>query len=153
MLFDQIEEEPQQQKETKADTFHQLKLETKQHSAEEKDATFKANQTLGDQVDLLTLLPDNFSEIPYVTQINAKKKVMENFNTELTKLTGRKNLVIKNKDYTLIYNTCIHMLEDKNMLVYMEAIRNVELLSMLLGQGLKPKVKQFINLIATKYGE
>ena len=29
MLFDQIEEEPQQQKETKADTFHQLKLETK----------------------------------------------------------------------------------------------------------------------------
>ena len=58
---------------------------------------------------------------------------MENFNTELTKLTGRKNLVIKNKDYTLIYNTCIHMLEDKNMLVYMEAIRNVELLSMLLG--------------------
>jgi hypothetical protein len=79
--------------------------------------------------------------------------MMEQFNSELVKLVGRKNLVIKNKDYTVIYNTSIHMLEDKNMLVYLEAIRNVELLSMLLGQQLKPKVKQFINLIANKYGE
>lgn len=78
---------------------------------------------------------------------------MEQFNAELAKLVGRKNLVIKSKDYTVIYNTAIHMLEDKNMLVYLEAIRNVELLSMLLGQQLKPKVKQFINLIANKYGE
>lgn len=34
-------------------------------------------------IDLLTLLPENFQEIPYVTKINAKKEVMEQFNTEL----------------------------------------------------------------------
>lgn len=29
----------------------------------------------------------------------------------------------------MLFNICIHMLEDKNMLVYLEAIRNIELLS------------------------
>ena len=43
-------------------------------------------------VDLLSLIPENFSEIPYVTQINAKKKVMEQFNSELQKLVSKKNI-------------------------------------------------------------
>jgi hypothetical protein len=42
------------------------------------------------EVDLLTLLPDNFNEIPYITQINAKKKAMEGFNNELEKLLAKK---------------------------------------------------------------
>jgi hypothetical protein len=80
---------------------------------------------------------------------------MEQFNNELSKLVARrKSITIKNKDYTMIFNTAVHILEDKNMLVYLEAIKNVELLSNLLGQQLKqPKVKQFINLVASKYGE
>lgn len=32
-------------------------------------------------------------------------------------------------EYTQIFNTMIHMLEDKNMLVFMEAIKTVELLA------------------------
>lgn len=61
---------------------------------------------------------------------------------------------VKNKDYTMLFNISVHMLEDKNMLVYLEAIRNIELLSQLLGQQIKQvKVKQFISLIANKYGE
>lgn len=61
---------------------------------------------------------------------------------------------MKNKDYTVIFNICVHMLEDKNMLVYLEAIRSIELLSQLLGQQIKQiKVKQFVNLIANKYGD
>ena len=30
--------------------------------------------------DLLTLIPENFNEIPYISQINVKKKSMETFN-------------------------------------------------------------------------
>ena len=36
--------------------------------------------------DLLTLIPENFQEIPYTPSINTKKKAMEVFNTELGKL-------------------------------------------------------------------
>ena len=43
------------------------------------------------------------------------------------------SIPVKQKDYTLIYNTVAHMLEDKNMLVFVEAIKSVELMSCLLG--------------------
>lgn len=64
-----------------------------------------------------------------MTKINAKKEIMEQFNTELNKLIQRKNVHVKSKDYTMLFNISVHMLEDKNMLVYLEAIRNIELLS------------------------
>ena len=58
------------------------------------------------------------------------------------------------KDYTLVFNTMMHMLEDKNMLVFLEAIKTVELLVSLLGKELKAlKVKTWINLISSKYSE
>ena len=63
---------------------------------------------------------------------------------------------MKTKDYALIYNTVVHMLEDKNMLVFLEAIKSVELLVTLLGKDsmLKPvKIKTFLNLMAGKYSE
>jgi hypothetical protein len=37
-------------------------------------------------VDLTTLLPEKFSEIPYITQINTKKQRIEQFNQCLEKL-------------------------------------------------------------------
>lgn len=104
-------------------------------------------------------MPENFQEIPYISQINVKRKSMESFNNELVKLGEGKRpgtVPVKNKDYTLIYNTVAHMLEDKNMLVFVEAIKSVELLCCLIGpyNYLKqPKVKSWINLLAGKYGE
>ncbi len=44
------------------------------------------------------------------------------------------------------------MLEDKNMLVFMEAIKSVELL-IILQQLKKEKIKPFVTLLAGKYGE
>jgi hypothetical protein len=62
------------------------------------------------EVDLLSMIPENFAEIPYLTQINTKKKSMEAFNAELEKLIQRKNRVlIANKDYTLIFNVVTHV--------------------------------------------
>ena len=62
---------------------------------------------------------------------------MESFNAELVKLKeysrGPGIVPIKNRDYTLIINTVIHMLEDKNMLVFLEGIKTVELLANLIG--------------------
>ena len=114
-----------------------------------------------DPVDLLTLVPENFQEIPYTPSINTKKQAMAAFNQELAKLAQQQakqkgQSVAKVKDYALIFNTVVHMLEDKNMLVFLEAIKTVELLANLLGKenSLKPaKVKTFINLMAGKYSE
>jgi hypothetical protein len=44
-------------------------------------------------------LPENFSEIPYLSQINVKKKGMETLNLELEKLVQKRQIVI-NKDYS-----------------------------------------------------
>ena len=40
-------------------------------------------------------------------------------------------VTVKVKDYSMLLNVVIHMLEDKNMLVFMEAIKSVELLAIL----------------------
>ena len=60
------------------------------------------------EVDLSSIVPDNFSEIPYITQINAKKKVMETFNNELEKLVTKK-FPVANRDYNLIFNVVTHV--------------------------------------------
>ena len=60
------------------------------------------------EVDLSSIVPDNFSEIQYITQINAKKKVMETFNNELEKLVTKKSPVT-NRDYNLIFNVVTHV--------------------------------------------
>lgn len=57
---------------------------------------------------------------------------MELFNTELSKILEKgSSAVIKQKDYSIIFNTVLHMLEDKNMLVFLEAIKALELLATL----------------------
>jgi hypothetical protein len=45
------------------------------------------------------------------------------------------------------------MLEDKNMLVFLEAIKTVELLAILIGNKMSTKIKAYVNLITGKYGE
>ena len=63
---------------------------------------------------------------------------------------------MKNKDYMIIINTIIHMLEDKNMLVFVEAIKTVELLAKILGPHnliKTAKIKLIIGLLAGKFGE
>ncbi len=88
-------------------------------------------------MDILILVPADFAEIPYTTQINTKKKSMETFNNELIKLAEKSNVIVKTKDFTNILNTVQHMLEDKNMLVFLEAIKTVELLAILIGPKLQ----------------
>jgi len=59
-----------------------------------------------------------------------------------------------NKDYSSIFNIVVHMLEDPNMLVFIEAVKMVEHLAMLLKQTIKgAKMKQFVQILADKYKE
>ena len=47
-----------------------------------------------------------------------------------------------------------HILEDPNMLVFIEAIKTIEYLAILLKQTIKQsKMKQFVKLLADKYTE
>ena len=116
------------------------------------------------QVDLSLLVPENFSEIPYVNQINTKRRAMESFNQELLKLVNKQKMlnqtgsegesVAKIKDYTPTLNIIVHMLEDPNMLVFIEAIKTIEYFSILCGKSVKQaKMKQFVQLLADKYKE
>jgi hypothetical protein len=53
--------------------------------------------------------------------------------------------MIKIKDYSVILNVTTHILEDPNMLVFIEGIKTVEYLSILISSQLKgPKIKTFI---------
>lgn len=61
---------------------------------------------------------------------------MEIFNGELNKLVARQDVVVKLKDYSIIMNTVVHMLEEKNMLVFLEGIKTVELLALILKTAL-----------------
>lgn len=46
------------------------------------------------------------------------------------------------------------MLEDSNALVFLEAIKTVELLTLTIGKTIKAKkMKQFVNLLADKFKE
>jgi len=57
---------------------------------------------------------------------------MELFNAEIQKVLDKGSAaIIKQKDYSVIFNTVLHMLEDKNMLVFLEAIKSLELLASL----------------------
>lgn len=79
---------------------------------------------------------------------------MELFNHELLKILEKgSHAVIKQKDYSSITNIIFHMLEDKNMLVFTEAMRSVELLAKLDQMKNQAKTKQFITVLAGKYGE
>jgi hypothetical protein len=61
--------------------------------------------------------------------------------------------VVKIKDYSTILNIVIHMLEDPNMLVFIEAIKMTEHMCQLLKSNIKQKMKQLISLLADKYKE
>ena len=88
---------------------------------------------------------------------------MEQLNQELEKICAMQNqeriegqniTLVKTKDYSLILNVTTHILEDPNMLVFIEGIKAVEYLSILISSQLKgPKIKNFIQLLADKYKE
>lgn len=90
-------------------------------------------------VDLFNVVPENFSELPRLTQIKQKQKGMEAFNHELEKLRQKAagEVIIKSKDYSSIFNVTSSLLEDPNMLVFIEAIKTVEHLAALLRSSLK----------------
>lgn len=82
---------------------------------------------------------------------------MEQFNQELENLVKKQKdepvNVVRIKDYSAIFNVIVHMLEDPNTLVFIEAIKMVEHLCYLLKGSIKQKMKQFISLLADKYKE
>jgi hypothetical protein len=97
--------------------------------------------------DLFLLVPENFFEIAYVNQISMKRKAMEAFNSELSKLAKKQLIldqrdsdaesVVKLKDYSQVLNVVVHILEDPNMLVFIEGIKTVEYFSILCKGSIK----------------
>ena len=64
------------------------------------------------------------------------------------------SFTLQKKDYSQILNIIGHMLEDSNVLVYMEAIKSVEYLATIMNKQIKAKkVKHFVQLLVDKYKE
>ncbi len=71
-----------------------------------------------ENIDLFTVLPNEFFEIPYVTALKNKKVILENVNKKLLEYKS-----IKDKDYKDFLNIVNHAIDDLNILVNLEGIK------------------------------
>ncbi|CAD8196337.1 unnamed protein product [Paramecium octaurelia] len=98
-------------------------------------------------IDLHTLLPDKFFEMPYYKH-NEKKNMTEQFAKNLEKYDGD---IDNSKDYGSIYAIIITLLEESNYLIYSQGMRCVKGLVRLLRRGIpQPVAKHFFILILDK---
>ncbi|CAD8205048.1 unnamed protein product [Paramecium octaurelia] len=98
-------------------------------------------------IDLHTLLPDKFFEMPYYKH-NEKKNITEQFAKNLEKYDGD---IDNSKDYGSIYAIIITLLEESNYLIYSQGMRCVKGLVRLLRRGIpQPVAKHFFILILDK---
>jgi len=84
---------------------------------------------------------------------------MEQLNSDLENLVKKQGndpepIVKLSKDYSPIFNVVVHMMEDPNMLVFIEGIKMIEMLACLLKNSIKSsKMKKFVEQLADKYKE
>jgi len=134
------------------------------------DGTFKAGVENSkkplnpeQKVDLATLMPDKYLEIPYISngqnegknlkghQQNEKKKKLEEFNQKIEHTLKSGMVIDGSKDYSFIINLMILMLEDKNILINQEATRTVShLLKICKSNFPQAKLKHIVTLIIEK---
>ena len=93
------------------------------------------NNNSPDVNDILSVLPNEFFEYHFLTQFQAKIKLLEESNNILNKI---KNIKDKEKNLIDVYRTINYSIEDSNILIHLEGIKILENICRL--------VKNFINL-------
>ena len=93
------------------------------------------NNNSPDVNDIISILPNEFFEYHFLTQFQAKIKLLENSNNILNKI---KNIRDKEKNLVDVYKTINYSIEDSNILIHLEGIKLLENICRL--------VKNFINI-------
>lgn len=105
------------------------------------------------KLDLSSIVPLDFDKLPYVNQIMEKNKALKEFSYKLQDAIDMQK-TMSNEDNYKVYNTLVLMLEDSNVLVYLEAIKIIELLSKLQDKNIIGKYsKKFVNVLFDKFKE
>lgn len=84
---------------------------------ENENSELNVNQNT-ENIDLFSVLPNEFFNIPYITALKAKKEILENVNKKLLELQS-----IKDKDYKDFLNIVNYAIDDVNILINLEGIR------------------------------
>ena len=93
------------------------------------------NNNSPDVNDIISILPNEFFEYHFLTQFQAKIKLLENTNNILNKI---KNIRDKERNLIDVYKTINYSIEDSNILIHLEGIKLLENICRL--------VKNFINI-------
>ena len=93
------------------------------------------NNNNPDVNDILSVLPNEFFEYHFLTQFQAKIKLLEEANNILNKI---KNIKDKEKNLIDVYRTINYSIEDSNILIHLEGIKILENICRL--------VKNYINI-------
>ena len=73
--------------------------------------------------DILSIIPNEFYEYHFLTQFQAKIKLLESTNNILSKI---KNIKDKEKNLLDVYRTINYSIEDSNILIHLEGIKLLE---------------------------
>ena len=73
--------------------------------------------------DILSIIPNEFFEYHFLTQFQAKIKLLESTNNILSKI---KNIKDKEKNLVDVYRTINYSIEDSNILIHLEGIKLLE---------------------------
>ena len=76
-----------------------------------------------DVTDILSIIPNEFFEYHFLTQFQAKIKLLESTNNILSKI---KNIKDKEKNLVDVYRTINYSIEDSNILIHLEGIKLLE---------------------------
>ena len=99
------------------------------------------------------MIPIDFDKLPYESQIMEKHKLIKELYYKLEEAYKAKKIISEENNYK-VYNTIVLMLEDSNVLVFLEAIKIVELLAKLKDKGIIGKyTKKFVSVLFDKFKE
>ena len=118
-----------------------------------QEPSFKNEAYDNSKIDLINLVSEGFDKLPYVTQIQEKKnKLVDLYNKLYNAFISSRS--ISDGDNYKIYNVLVLMLEDTNTLVFVEAIRIVELLAKMRDKGIIGKyAKKYTQVLFDKFKE
>lgn len=103
------------------------------------------------KVDLNTLLPDKYLEVPYLINQNEKQKKLEELNRNIEAIYSQGRSVDGSKDCSSILHIITVMLEDQNILINGEATKTMRHLMRIFSRSIPTnKLKHILLLIVEK---
>ena len=118
-----------------------------------QEPLFKNEAKDESKINLTTIVWEGFDKLAYVPQIQEKKNKLVDLYNKLYNAYISSKGISEGENYK-IYNVLVLMLEDTNTLVFVEAIRIIELLAKMRDRGIIGKyAKKFTHILIDKFKE